>query len=177
MDLVSIVMALPKALSAIFNLYEGCNEVRDRFLIKKIIKFSEKKFDENIVHNFIESIDIDCWENIQEIVIHQLIQAESVVKAIYIRNLVEALLIRKITQKEFWKMNFVLQHLFTFDIEDLIGYYGDGECTKEQKKLFSLYELLTDETGQSFQGETLFFSEGYSKNEFGAKFVEAIKDC
>lgn len=44
MDLVSIVMALPKALSAIFNLYEGCNEVRDRFLIKKIIKFSEKKW-------------------------------------------------------------------------------------------------------------------------------------
>ena len=38
-------------------------------------------------------------------VIHQLTQAESVVKACYERNLVEALLTRKITDADFGRMN------------------------------------------------------------------------
>ena len=86
------------------------------------------------VHCYQQSISSEENRKIQDGIIHQLTQAESIVKAIYERNLVEALLTHNISDPEFWRMNFILQHLYSLDIEDLIHLYNGGACTEEQKK-------------------------------------------
>ena len=175
MEPLSIITGTIKTLSALATLYKGCIAVNSRFLVKKIEKFSEKPFDENVVRNFVEEIDISRWEEIQDLVIHQLTQAESVVKAIYERNLVEALLTRKISDAEFWKMNFVLQHLYTFDVGDLVKLYDGINCSKDQKKIFTFYQLLNHDNGRYVEGHTLVLHDDYLLNDFGKKFVESIK--
>lgn len=176
MELLSILRGTTKTLSALATLYNGCLAVNSRFLVKKIEKFSEKPFDEEVVRNFVEGIDINRWEEIQDLVIHQLTQAESIVKAIYERNLVEALLTRKISDAEFWKMNFVLQHLYTFDVGDLIKFYDGADCSKDQKKIFTFYQLLNHDNGRSVEGYTLVLHDNYLLNDFGKKFVESIRE-
>jgi hypothetical protein len=135
MEPLSIIRGSIKTLSALASLYKGADAINSRFIVKKIAKFSEKPFDEKVVQDYINSIDIYRWEEIQDAIIHQLTQAESVVKAIYERNLVEALLARKISDADFWRMNFVLQHLYTFDINDLVRLYNEGSCSEEKKIL------------------------------------------
>lgn len=175
MEFLSIITGTTKTLSALATLYKGCLAVNSRFLVKKIEKFSEKPFDEDVVKNFVEGIDINRWEEIQDLVIHQLTQAESVIKALYERNLVEALLTKKISDAEFWKMNFVLQHLYTFDIGELIKLNAGGNCPEQMKKAFSFYGLL-DDSGPHDEGEgNLSLSSVYTINDFGKKFVESIR--
>ena len=176
MEPLSVIVGTTKTLSALASLYKGCVAVNSRFLLKKIEKFSEKPFDEDVVKNFVEGVDVSRWEEIQDAVIHQLTQAESVIKAIYERNLVESLLIRKITDDEFWRMNFVLQHLYTFDMGDLIKLYDGVDCTKDQKKTFAFYQLLKDDSGPALEGKALVHRQYYLLNEFGKKFVESIKE-
>lgn len=175
MEFLSIITGTTKTLSALASLYKGCLAVNSRFLVKKIEKFSEKPFDEEVVKKFVEGIDINRWEGIQDLVIHQLTQAESVIKALYERNLVEVLLTKKISDAEFWKMNFVLLHLYTFDIGELIKLNDGGNCPEQMKKAFSFYGLL-DDSGPHDEGEgTLSLSSVYTINDFGKKFVESIR--
>lgn len=175
MEFLSILTGTTKTLSALATLYKGCVAVNSRFLVKKIEKFSEKPFDEEVVRNFVEGIDINRWEEIQDLVIHQLTQAESIVKAIYERNLVEALLTRKISDAEFWKMSFALQHLYTFDIEDLMRLYSNGTCSEDKKKNFAFYGLLKDDGITDFSEGNLTIGQKYTLNDFGKKFVESIR--
>lgn len=176
METLSILIGATKSFTALANLYKSCVEINSRFIVKKIEKFGEKPFDPKVVEDYIKSVDVNLWEEIQDSVIHQLTQAESVVKAIYERKLVESLLTRKITEAEFWKMNFILQHLYTFDIGDLIKLYDGVDCSKDQKKIFAFYQLLKDDSGQVYEGHALVFRQGYLLNDFGKKFVESIKD-
>ena len=176
MEPLSVITGTTKTLSALASLYKGCVAVNSRFLVKKIEKFSEKPFDEDVVRNFVNGMDANRWEEIQDLIIHQLTQAESVIKAIYERNLVEALLTRKISDAEFWKMNFVLQHLYTFDISELKQFYNDGYCSEENKKVFLFYGLLKDAGNLSVEDGAAVIGQLYEKSEFGNKFVEAIKD-
>lgn len=175
MEILSILTGTTKTLSALATLYKGCVAINSRFIVKKIEKFSERPFDEDVVKGFIEKIDINRWEEIQDLVIHQLTQAESVIKAIYERNLVEALLTKRISDAEFWRMNFVLQHLYTFDISELIKLYDGGDCPVQMKVSFSFYGIL-DDSGLHDEGEgTLSLSSIYTINDFGKKFVESIR--
>lgn len=175
MEPLSILTGSIKTLSALVSLYKGCVVVNSRFLVKKIEKFSEKPFDEESVKDFVDGIDINRWEEIQDMVIHQLTHAESVIKALYERNLVEALLTHKISDAEFWKMNFALQHLYTFDIEDLMRLYSNGTCSEDKKKNFAFYGLLKDDGITDFSEGNLTIGQKYTLNDFGKKFVESIK--
>jgi hypothetical protein len=175
MELLSFLDASKKTLAAIATLYKGAVAINSRFIVKKIAVFSEKPFDENVVHDYVNSIDINRWEEIQDAIIHQLTQAESIIKAIYERNLVEALLTRKITEAEFWRMNFALQHLYTFDINDLVQFYNGGSCSEEKKKMFLFYGLLDDKGITKFESGRMIIGQQSSPNDFGKKFVEAIK--
>lgn len=175
MEPLSIIPGAKKTLSALATLYNGCKAINDRFVVKKIEKFSEKPFDENVVKNFIEEIDISRWEEIQDSVIHLLTHAETVVKAVYERNLVEALLTKKITDDEFWKMNFALQHLYTLDIGDLVHLYSGESCSEDKKRNFAFYGLLKDKGITSFASNALTIGQHYALNDFGKKFVDAVK--
>jgi len=175
MEPLSILTGATKPFAALATLYKSCVAINSRFIVKKIEKFSEKPFDPKVVEGYIKNIGIYHWEEIQDVVIHQLTQAESVVKAVYERNLVEALLTRKITENEFWRMNFVLQHLYTFDIGDLIKLYNGVDCSKDQKKAFALYQLLKDDSGPVLEGKALVHRQDYLLNDFGKKFVESIR--
>lgn len=175
MEFLSAITGTTKTLSALATLYKGAVAINSRFIVKKIAAFSEKPFDEKIVQDYVNSIDINRWEEIQDAIIHQLTQAESVVKALYERNLVESLLTHKISDAEFWKMNFILQHLYTFDVGDLIKLYDGADCSKDQKKIFTFYQLLNHDNGRTIEGHTLVLHDDYLLNDFGKKFVESIK--
>lgn len=142
MEPLSIITGTTKTLSAVASLYRECIAINSRFLVKKIEKFSEKPFKEEDIRKFISGIDIYKWEEIEDAVIHQLTQAESLVKATYERNLVEALLTHEISDSEFWRMNFILQHLYSLDIEGLINLYNGGACTAEQKKELRILSIV-----------------------------------
>lgn len=177
MELISLFEGSRKTLAALATLYKGAVAINSRFIVKKIAKFSEKEFDKKVVEDYVSSIGIERWEEIQDLIIHQLTQAESVIKAIYERNLIEALLTRKISDAEFWKMNFVLQHLYTFDIGELIKLYDGGDCPVQMKVSFSFYGLL-DDSGPHDEGDgNLSLTSIYTINDFGKKFVESIKDA
>ena len=176
MEILTAITGTTKTLSALATLYKGADAIHSRFIVKKIAKFSEKRFDEKVIKDYINKFGIYRWEEIQDAVIHQLTQAESIVKAIYERNLVESLLTRKITDAEFWRMNFILQHLYTFDINELELLYNDGSCSEEKKKVFLFYGLLNDDGITKFEDGNLDIGQQTSTNDFGRKFVEAIKD-
>jgi hypothetical protein len=177
MEPLSFLIGTTKSFSALATLYKSCIAINSRFIVKKIEKFGEKPFDSKVVDDYINSIDISLWEEIQDSIIHLLTQAESVVKAVYERNLVESLLTRKITEAEFWKMNFILQHLYTFDINELVQLYNGGSCSEEKKKVFLFYGLLDDDGITKFENECLNIGQQSSPNDFGKKFVEAIMDA
>ena len=176
MELLAVLTGTKKTLSALTNLYKGCIAVNNRFIIKKIEKFSEKTFDERKVKEFVNGIGIYRWEEIQDLVIHQLTQAESITKAGYERNLVEALLAKRISDAEFWRMNFVLQHLYTFDVGELIGLYDGKDCPTPLKDTFTFYGLLDVSRMHFEDGEALSFDSIYTITDFGKKFVESIRD-
>lgn len=176
MEFLSIISGTKKTLSVLASLYKGCVAINNHFLVKKIEKFSEKPFDENVVDNFVKSIDIEHWEEIQDLIIHQLTQAESVIKALYERNLVDALLTKKISDGEFWRMNFVLQHLYTFDVGELIKLYDGVDCSVSLKESFSFYGLLHASGAHYVGNGALSLASVYTITEFGKKFVESIKD-
>lgn len=176
MELFSFLIGTTKTLSALVSLYKGCVTVNNRFLVKKIEKFSERPFDEAKVNELVNSIGIYRWEEIQDLVIHQLTQAESVTKAGYARNLVEALLAKRISEAEFGKMNFVLQHLYTFDVGELIKQYDGVDGPVPLKDTFAFYGLLDVSRMHDIDGEALSFNPIYTKTDFGQKFVESIRD-
>lgn len=177
MELLSIISGSIKTLSALATIYKGAVAINNRFIVKKIAKFSEKPFDEKVVHDYVNSIDMDRWEEIQDTIIHQLTQAESVIKACYERNLVEALLTRKISDADFGRMNFILQHLYTSDIIELMRLYNGGSCTEEKKKMFLFYGLLDDKGITKFENGRMTIGQQSTANDFGKKFVEAIKNA
>ena len=176
MEPLSIISGSIKTLSALASLYKGADAINSRFIVKKIAKFSEKPFDEKVVHDYVNSIDMDRWEEIQDSIIHQLTQAESVVKACYERNLVEALLTRKISDADFGRMNFILQHLYISDFIELMRLYEGGICSEEKKKMFLFYGLLDDGGNLDEVDGMAIFGQLYKNNGFGKNFVEAIKD-
>ncbi len=176
MEPVSILIGTTKLFTALVSLYKSGVALNNRFIVKKIEKFGEKPFDENKVKEFVDGIGIYRWEEIQDLVIHQLTQAESITKAGYERNLVEALLANRISDAEFWRMNFVLQHLYTFDVGELIGLYDGKDCPTPLKDTFTFYGLLDVSRMHFEDGETLSFDSIYTITDFGKKFVESIRD-
>ena len=176
MEPLSILTGAAKSFAALASLYKSSVAINSRFIAKKIEKFSETPFDPKIVEDYITSIDIYHWEEIQDAIIHQLTQAESIIKAVYERNLVEALFTRKITENEFWRMNFILQHLYTFDIDELVQMYNGISCSEEKKKVFLFYGLLNDDGIMKFENGYVNMGQHSAPNDFGKKFVESIKD-
>ena len=73
-------------------------------------------------------------------------------------------------------MNFILQHLYTFDINELVQLYNGGSCSEEKKKVFLFYGLLDDDGITKFENECLNIGQQSSPNDFGKKFVDSIKN-
>ena len=72
----------------------------------------------------------DKFEELQEQIIHSITQAESVVKARYIKNLTEAYCEERIDWLTFCRMNFILNQIYTFDLKSLVMFYNDETAEK-----------------------------------------------
>ncbi|WP_294959949.1 hypothetical protein [uncultured Fibrobacter sp.] len=46
---------------------------------------------------------------------------------------------------------------------------------KDKKKIFAFYQLLKDDSGAVLEGKVLVHRQDYLLNDFGMKFLEAIK--
>lgn len=62
-------------------------------------------------------------------------------------------------------MNFALQHLYTFDVEDLMRLYSNETCS-EDKKNFAFYGLLKDDRITDFSEGNLTIRQKYTLNDF-----------
>ena len=148
----------------------------NRFLENKILKFEENPLSEE-GQKFFEDLaqrDGAQLEKIIDQVIHSLTQAESILKATYLRNLLDALCQGKIDWGEFFRMNFILNQSFTCDLESLVMFYNDElttnpayEITQNKMNHFAQLGLADFTNRMSTEVNDLF-----ETNEFGKKFIE-----
>lgn len=173
MEILATTLSGIELFQTLKSIWDGYKAVKDCFMVRKIVVFSQKAFDEETITNYMHKIEPGVWQRIEDSVVHTLTQAEDVQKAGYERNLVQALLIHKITEAEFFRMNFVLTHLFVFDIADLRNFVNSKECSEQAKESFAFYRLL--DCSRSFVEEDTFISGPvYQLSDFGKKFMEAI---
>lgn len=173
MEILATTLSGIELFQTLKSVWDGYKAVKDRFMVRKIVAFGQKAFDNETITNYMQKIESDVWQRIEDSVVHALTQAEDVQKAEYERNLVQALLIHKITEAEFFRMNFVLTHLFVFDIADLRDFVNGKECSDQAKESFAFYRLL--DCSRSFVEENTFISGPvYRISDFGEKFIEAV---
>ena len=128
------MLELVEIFDAIKSVWKGYRKVKDSFMVRKIATFGKKPFEEDAVENYIQNVNSDVWQRIQDSAVHALTQAEDLKKAEYERNLVRSLLLREITEQDFFRMNFVLTRIFVFDIGDLQKFAEGKECDEQVKK-------------------------------------------
>ena len=148
----------------------------NHFLENKILKFAENPLSEES-RKFFEDLaqkDGKQLEKIIDQVIHSLTKAESILKATYLRNLLDALCQGKIDWGEFFRMNFILNQSFTCDLESLVMFYNGEltanpayEITQNKMNHFAQLGLADFTNAMSTEVNDLF-----EKNEFGKKFIE-----
>ena len=175
-DIISILEASKLTAKAVVQMYKGAKSLSDIFLTKKIENFGNAPFSEK-AQKFIEEMNPDKFEELQEQIIHSITQAESVIKAIYIKNLTKAYCEEKITWQAFCRMNFILSQIYTFDIKSLVMFYNDetannvtDEMTQNKMNFFAQLGLMDYTNIQDAMGESPMFE----KNEFGQKFIECV---
>ena len=119
----------------------------------------------------------DKFEELQEQIIHSITQAESVIKAIYIKNLTKAYCEEKINWLTFCRMNFILNQIYTFDLKSLVMFYNDeiakdiaDEMTQNKMNFFAQLGLMDYTNIHDAMGESPLFE----KNEFGRLFIECV---
>lgn len=159
---------------AIASIYKGAKTISDVFLARKIEKFAEEPFSEKS-KEYINSMDVNKFEELQEQIIHSLTHAESVLKALYVKNLTSAYCENKIDWSTFCRMNFVLGQIYTMDLISLVKFYNyehDEEVTQNKLNQFAGLGLVG--ISNIYDAEGMSLSGMYPQNEFGRKFIDCV---
>jgi len=150
-------------------MYNAAKIASNLFLTHKIENFAKEPFSEKSL-NYISEMDQSKFEELEQQIIHALTHAESVVKAIYVKNLTEAHCRGDIDWLTFCRMNFILSQTFTFDLKTLVLYYNDEiseEITTNRMYFFAQLGLVDYTHAMSTEVHDLF-----NKNDFGANFIK-----
>ncbi len=164
---------------AIASMYKGAKTISDVFLARKIEKFAEEPFSEKSLL-YINNLDAQKFERLQEQLIHALTHAETAVKALYVKNLTEAHCRGDIDWLTFCRMNHILRQIFTFDLKPLAMFYNherpeniEDEITQNKLNFFAQLGLVDYTNILDGSGKEPMFEP----NEFGKKFIKcAIPD-
>ena len=175
-EIIAILKASKLTANAVVSMYRGAATISNIFLAKKIEKFGKAPFSKR-GKKFIRDMNPDKFEKLQEQIIHSLTQAESVLKALYIKKLTEAYCEEKINWSTFCRMNFILNQIYTFDLKSLVMFYNDeiakdfaDEMTQNKMNFFAQLGLMDYTNIHDAMGERPMFE----KNEFGQKFIECV---
>ena len=153
---------------AIASIYKGAKTISDVFLARKIEKFAEEPFSEKS-KEYINSMDVNKFEELQEQIIHSLTHAESVLKALYVKNLTSAYCENKIDWSTFCRMNFVLGQIYTMDLISLVKFYNyehDEEVEYDEHVWLSLKNaaVLVNSISDAVRKIDPDNAESYKKN-------------
>jgi hypothetical protein len=165
-------------LKGIAQLYKGAEHVSNRFLMKKIEAFCKEPQSE-LSKKFLESLSREKFEDLQDLLMHTLNSAESVLKSMYLRKLMNSLCEGKIKWLEFGKMNFILSQIYTFDLTKIAEfYYGDKFKIgiNDIERFFTL-GLLNHKTKYLSEDKTVTKEDietKYEENDLGHLFIECI---
>jgi hypothetical protein len=175
-EIIAILKASKLTANAVVSMYRGAATISNIFLAKKIEKFGKAPFSKR-GKKFIRDMNPDKFEKLQEQIIHSLTQAESVLKALYIKKLTEAYCEEKINWLTFCRMNFILNQIYTFDLKCLVMFYNDeiakdiaDEMTQNKMNFFAQLGLMDYTNIHDAMGESPLFE----KNEFGRLFIECV---
>ncbi len=113
---------------------------------------------------------------------HSLNSAETVVKAMYLRKLMNALCEKRITWLQFGKMNFILNQIYTFDLVKLAKFYhgNKSEIDENDKERFFTLGLLNHKTNLFGGNDTVTKKDlkkleiEYECNDLGQLFIDCI---
>lgn len=173
-EVVAVLKACKLTATVIVNMYKGAQAISDIFLTRKIEKFAEKSFSEES-KKYIEEMSDEKFEQFLEQIIHTLTHAETVIKAMYVKNLTEAYCNQKINWNTFCRMNFIIGQIYTFDLKSLVLFYNEDtpeieedEITQNKLNHFAQLGLLDYTNISDAMGETPMFET----NDFGKKFIE-----
>lgn len=168
-------------LKAVKLLYDGAKHISNRFLIKKIEAFGKDPHSEP-AKEFLSSLSVEKFEELQDLLMHNLNSAESVVKAQYLRKLMNSLCEGRINWLQFGKMSFILNQIYTFDVEKIAEiYYGvSSKVNKSDKERFFTLGLLNHRNKHLWGNDIVTRKDlkemetEYDKNDLGQLFVDSI---
>lgn len=169
------------ALKAVKTFYDAASYARNRFLMKKIEAFGADPQNETS-KEFLCSLSLEKFEELQDILMHSLNSAETVVKAMYLRKLMNALCEKRITWLQFGKMNFILNQIYTFDLVKLVKFYhgNKSEIGENDKERFFTLGLLNHKTNLFGGNDTVTKKDlkkleiEYECNDLGQLFIDCI---
>lgn len=167
-----IIKAFP-ILKIVALVKDGVMSIRDGFMIKKIVSFSESSVNEVSLSErleFASKIGSGKLVELSEKTFHVIDHSESIKKSEYLGYLMKNLIIGNITSDEYHRYCFVLQQAYTQDLEELrIRDVPFGILI-----LFHSYGLAEKEDGVDNLTGTPEFKGEYKLNESGKKFLVSI---
>lgn len=158
---------------AVRAMYESAKIASNVFLARKIKKFAEEPFSEKS-RKFIDEMEREKFQELQDQIIHALTQAESTIKAMYLKKMTEAYCEKRIDWLTFCRMTFILGQIFTFDFESLVKFYNyefDGDVTQNKLMLFAQLGLVDSNIND--EGD-VSMCDAFSRNNFGRIFIECV---
>ena len=169
------------ALKSVKLLYEAAKYAKNRFLMKKIEAFGANPQSESS-KKFLCTLTPEKFEELQDLLMHSLNSAETVIKATYLRKLMNALSEGRINWQQFGKMNFILNQIYTFDLEKLAEFYHGikSKIDKNDKERFFTLGLLNHKTNHLWGNDTITKKDlkeletKYECNDLGQLFVDSI---
>ena len=174
MEIAIPVTALAK------GLYTAAKTAENTFLMHKIQKFEENPLSEKS-QKFLDELDEKDGNKlveIQEQIIHTLTQSESILKAICLKNLLNALCQGKVDWSTFFRMNYTLNQIFTYDLRVLVMYYTNEEETDveqfTQNNLNHFAQLGLVDYNNTLDANGISLKDMFPKNKFGKSFVENV---
>ena len=173
MEITSSLKACQITAGAVSELYKGSKALSDKFLMRKIEAFAKEPFSEKS-KKFINKIDADKFEEIQEQIIHVLTQAESVIKALYAKRLTEAYCEQNIDWSTYCRMSFILSQVFTYDFVALVKYYNNEfDCEVTQNKLNQFAQLGLIDYNLYGDNDTPWAYK-FLPNDLGRSFIRCV---
>ena len=169
------------SLKAVRILYDCARSLSNRMLMKKIEAFAaEPQSEKN--KKFLNSLSPERFEELQDLLMLSLNSAESVIKAQYLRKLMNSLCEGRINWLQFGKMNFILNQIYTFDLEKIaIFYHGDkSKIDNNDKERFFTLGLLDHKKNHLWGNDTVTKKDlkeleiDYETNDLGELFVDCI---
>lgn len=173
MNLIATLETCKLTSQALLDMYKGVKTISDVFLARKIEKFAEEPFSEKS-QKFIDEMEREKFQELQDQIIHALTQAESTIKAMYLKKMTEAYCEKRIDWLTFCRMTFILGQIFTFDFESLVKFYNyefDGDVTQNKLMLFAQLGLVNSNIND--EGD-VSMCDAFSRNNFGRIFIECV---